>query len=319
MSTEKRPFVTIGVPVYNGEKFIIEALESIKNQTYTNFDCHIVNNASTDKTEELVSEFEKKDSRFALHSYDEFLDMCGNWNRTVQYISEKTKYFKVVQADDVIFPDSLESHISLMEKYPDAGIASAFRMTGARLSGYGLDYFKGNCWNGKEMLLKHLKSEVSVVNSNTQNFFRVEHLKKLTFYPEIFIPEDLHFDNRLAYELFFISDLAFAFKILSLTRRHPESMTISKAKKINTLIHGRENRLNRFKEYFPELERNYSQLRRRYAYFLFINYMMLNKKCIQWHKENLKRKIRFSEYAAGIFWENPFSRLFSLIKRRYFS
>ncbi len=317
MESQNSPLVTIGIPVYNGEKFIIETLESIKNQTYKNFDCHIVNNASTDKTEELVSDFVKNDSRFILHSFEEFLDIANNWNRTVQYISEKTKYFKVVQADDVIFPDSLESHIRLMEKYPNAGIASAYRMTGDRLSGFGLDYFEGNCFNGKEMLLKHLKSEVSVVNSNTQLLFRVEHLKKLSFFPQIFIAEDLHFDNRLAYEMFLISDLAFAFNILSLTRRHSNSITISKAKRINTLIHGRENRLNRFKDCFPELNSYHAKVRRKYAYFLFINYLTMNRKCIQWHKANLKRKMKFSEFVAGIFWENMFARVLFRIKAKY--
>ena len=86
MDTENRPLVTIGVPVYNGEKFIIDALESIKNQTYTNFECHIINNASTDRTIELVQEFEKRDSRFSLYAYNEFVDIAENWNRTVKYI-----------------------------------------------------------------------------------------------------------------------------------------------------------------------------------------------------------------------------------------
>jgi glycosyltransferase involved in cell wall biosynthesis len=317
MNTDE-PLVVIGVPVYNGEKYIIDALESIKIQTYKNFKCHIVNNASTDRTEQLVQEFVTSDPRFKLHSYNEFIDITGNWNRTVQYIDEETKYFKVVQADDVIFPDSLNCHVTLMEKYPGAGLASSYRMIGDRPKGYGLDYFKGNCWNGKEMLLKHLKNEASVIGSNTQNFYRVEHLKKLPFYPEIFLRDDLHFDNRLAYELMLISDLVFSFSITSLTRRQPDSATVTTGKKLNTLIHGRETRLNRFREHFPELNKNYAILRRRYAYFLLINYLMFNKKCIQWHRQNLKRKIKFSEYVAGIFCENIFSRLLFRISKRYF-
>jgi glycosyltransferase involved in cell wall biosynthesis len=130
IKTNNSPLVTIGVPVYNGEKFIIEALESIQKQTYTNFECHIVNNASTDSSEALVSEFVKKDSRFKLHSYSKFVDIGENWNRTVEYISDNTKYFQIVAADDIIFPDYLESSVQLMEKYPGAGIATAFRYGG---------------------------------------------------------------------------------------------------------------------------------------------------------------------------------------------
>jgi glycosyltransferase involved in cell wall biosynthesis len=312
------PLVTIGVPVYNGSKYIIEALESIRKQTYTNFECHIVNNASTDATEDLVSDFIKDDPRFKLHNYD-FIDQGGNWNRTVKYISEKTKYFQIVAADDIIFPDYLESSVQLMEEYPDAGLASAFRMVGNSPSGFGLDYSKGNYWKGQEILLKQLKNEVNVVGSVTQNLFRVAVLKKLTFYPEIYLPEELHFDTRLACEVLFISDFVFSFKITSYTRIHSETVSSTIVNKLYTQIQGRENRLHRFRIYFPELKLNYKIIRRQYAYVLFMSYLMRNKKCIEWHKTKLKRKIKFSEYVSGIFYENIISRSVFFLKRRYFA
>lgn len=317
--TENSPLVTIGVPVYNGEEYIIEALESIREQTYTNFECHIVNNASTDKTKELVSNFVKKDSRFTLHTYAEFMDIATNWNRTVQYIKKETIYFQIVAADDIIYPDAIESYIMLMEKHSGAGIASAYRLYGKSVKGYGLDYFDGNYRDGKEMLLKHLKNEVSITGSVTQNFYKVEYLKKLSFYPEIYIPDNIHFDTRLAYEMLFISDLAFSFKILSLTRIHPDSVTSTIVRKLSTKILARENMLNRFRKSFPELNKHYSIARRRYAYFLVMNYLTLNLKNIRWHKKNLKRKITFSEFIAGVFSENIFSRLVSRINKRYIS
>jgi glycosyltransferase involved in cell wall biosynthesis len=315
---ESRPLVTIGIPVFNGEKFIIDALESIRNQNYINFECHIVNNASSDRTETLVSEFIKKDSRFVLHSFNEFADIDENWNRTVKYISDKTKYFQIVAADDIIFPDYLESSVQLLEEYPGAGIATAFRMVGNTPWGFGLDYTKGNYWNGKEILLKHLKNEVNVVGSVTQNLYRVEILKKLSFYPKIYIPEDLHFDTRLAFEVLLISDLVFSFKITSYTRIHSQTVTSTMTKKLHTQVQGRENRLYRFKQYFPELQKNYIKIRRAYAYMLFINMLTFNKKCIQWHKKKLRRKIRFLEYLTGIIFENKISRLIHLLYTRYF-
>ncbi|MGF1584839.1 MAG: glycosyltransferase family 2 protein [Bacteroidales bacterium] len=316
---DNSPLVTIGIPVYNGGKYIVETLVSIQKQTYTNFECHIVNNASTDATEDLVSDFIKDDPRFTIHSYAEFMDIGTNWNRTVQYIKEETKYFQIVAADDLLYPDALESHIMLMEKYPGAGIASAYRLYGKSVKGYGLDYFEGNYRDGKEMLVKHLKNEISITGSVTQNFYKVEYLKKLSFYPEIYIDDDIHFDTRLAYEVLFISDLVFSFKILSLTRTHPESVTSTVTRKLYTPILGRENRLYRFREHFPELNKHYSIIRRRYAYFLIMNYLTLNIKNIKWHKKNLKRKITFSEFIAGVLWENIFTRSVSRINRRYIS
>jgi hypothetical protein len=181
-------------------------------------------------------------------------------------------------------------------------------MVGNSPSGFGLDYSKGNYWNGKEILLKQLKTEINVVGSVTQNLYRVECLKKLNFYPEIYISEDLHFDTRLAFEVLLIADLAFSFKITSYTRIHSGTVTSTIVKKLYTQIQGRENRLHRFKQYFPELQKNYIKIRRTYAYMLFINMLTLNRKCIRWHRKKLKRKIRFQEYVTGIALENKFSR-----------
>ncbi len=302
----QKPMIVIAIPVYNGEKYIIEVLESIKNQTYDNFECHIVNNASTDKTEELAENFIKEDNRFKLHTHTDFVGLIANWNRTVDYIPDGAKYFKVVQADDYLFPDSLESHVELMEKYPGAGIGSSYRLLGTSAYGFGIDYFKGNCQNGKEVLINHLKGDAEITGSITQLFFRIEHLKKVPSYPEIFIPEDFHVDTRLAYEMFLISDLAFAFKVLNYTRRHDDAATITTVEKVNTYIHAQENSLNRFRTVFPELNKKYVEVRRSYAYFLFKSFLMNNKECMQWHKSNLKRKIKLSEYLAGIFWKNRF-------------
>ncbi len=94
--SDTKPLVAIGIPVYNGEKYIAEVLESISNQTYDNFECHIINNASTDKTGELAEKFIRNDKRFKLHTHTDFVDLVANWNRTVDYIPEGAKYFKVV-------------------------------------------------------------------------------------------------------------------------------------------------------------------------------------------------------------------------------
>ena len=301
---KNKSLVTICIPVYNGEKFILDALGSIAGQSYGNFECHIINNASTDRTSELVREYIKNDERFELHDHKEFVDLVSNWNRTVDYISKEAKYFKVVQADDILLPDSVGTHVDLMEKYPDAGIASSYRIVGNYVYGTGIDFLEGEIHDGKQMLLKHLKDQAEITGSITQLFFRVSTLKKVPGYPEIFNPENFHVDTRLAFEMFLISDLAFAFRVLSYTRRHEQAATITMVELLNTYIQARETNLYRFKEYFPELEDNYSKVRRSYAYFLFKSRLKKNKKSIDWHRKHLKRKITFSEYLSGILREN---------------
>jgi glycosyltransferase involved in cell wall biosynthesis len=303
--------VTIGIPVYNGGRFIVETLQSIKDQSYPHFECHVVNNMSTDNTQELVEAFIKDDNRFFLHNYDSFVDLVSNWNRTVNHISEKSTYFKVVQADDVLMPNSLKSLVELMDRFPNAGIGTSYRMVGTRVVGFGIDYFDGPCQDGKKVLEKHLFDKAEITGSITQLFFRISHLKMLPFFPVIFDPQEYHVDARLAYEMFFISDVVIAFEILNYTRRHDNAETSTTVGKYNTLLHGKESRLRRFMEYYPGLQKKYNQVRRKYAYFLWKSKVRRNKNCVQWHDKFLIRKFSFKESIQGIMLENRIGAKFA--------
>lgn len=307
-----QPLVSIGVPVYNGAEHIIEALESISKQIYLNFECHIINNASKDNTRKLVEEFieNKNDKRFFLHNYDEFADIISNWNRTVTHIVPEAVYFKVVQADDVIFPNAISTMVDLLEQYPSAGIGSAYRMVGTFPYGFGISYFDGFCQHGKDVLRKHLNNKAEITGSITQLIFRISELKKVQGYPQVFNPEEYHIDTRLAYEMFYISDLVFAFEALSFTRRHDGAETTTTVNKFNTLLHGKESRLSRFKPFYPEIEKHYQQTRRKYAYFILKQKLAGNKACIKWHDKFLKRKFTMREYLQGILHESKLSAIF---------
>jgi glycosyltransferase involved in cell wall biosynthesis len=77
-NNDEKANVSIGLPVYNGGKFIRKRLESILSQTYTNFELTISDNASTDSTSEICKEFEKKDDR-------------------IKYIRQKKKYASTLE------------------------------------------------------------------------------------------------------------------------------------------------------------------------------------------------------------------------------
>ena len=75
------PLVSVLTPVYNGEPYLQECIESVLNQSYRNFEYIIVNNCSTDRTLEIASEFAKKDRRIRVHDNQEFLDVIANQDR----------------------------------------------------------------------------------------------------------------------------------------------------------------------------------------------------------------------------------------------
>ncbi len=300
--------VSVGIPVYNGEKYIGEALDSMLNQTYQNWECNVVNNASKDNTENIVKKYAEKDKRFKLHNYSEFLPIVDNWNRTVLHISENAKYYKILQADDWLDSLYLEEMVSVMEKHPTIGLCSSYRIDGTVVNCDGLDINDGQFYNGKEMLLRHVRQEIDITGSATTLLFKVEYLKKLPQYPEINDPKDFHCDTQLAFDMMSISDVGFVFKVLSYTRWHPDAYTSNTCVLFNTFLNGRELRLYKVRNLDPEIEKEYKIHRIKYAFFLYNRWLRGDKKCLKWHKDHERRPLTFGEYLKAFLNYNILSR-----------
>jgi len=323
MTTQKHnpnnidPIVSIGVPVYNGEKFMEECLASIRDQTFISWECVIVNNCSTDKTVEIVKQFTESDGRFKLFDYVDFVPVEQNWNRLYGHVSTKSRYFKVVQADDIIPPESIEDMFGILEQHPDSGTCTSYRINGVNIDGGGLNYFDGPIFSGKELLYRHLKGELDITGTVTTPLFRKASLEKLPTYPNIFDETDYHLDTLLVYEMMNIADIAFIFKVLSLTRWHEDAGTMTTAIKYHTFLCSKENRLYKFKKVFPELEADYKEHRLKYAYLLMKEKMKGNRDCIAWHKKRLLRKFTFSENLVALLLNNGISwRLLAPFRKR---
>ena len=83
------PQITVAMPVYNGEGYVHLAIQSVLDQTYSDFELLIVNNCSTDGTLEVVKAF--SDPRTRLHINSSNLRMVGNWNRSIELATGKLK------------------------------------------------------------------------------------------------------------------------------------------------------------------------------------------------------------------------------------
>jgi glycosyltransferase involved in cell wall biosynthesis len=311
----KSPLVTIGVPVYNGEKYIEECIESIHNQTYDNFECYVINNRSTDNTLALAESVAKKDPRIKVITNPEFVDMTTNFNNTFKQVCDETKYFKAVCADDWLFPESIERMVNLLEKYPSAGICSSYRMDGNEVNCFGLDYKKGNLFNGKEILFNQLRGDADILGSETTVLYRLETLKKISGFPNVYNYSSYHIDSALAYELISISDLCFDFQVLSFTRRHESSYTSKYADRFRTNLNFREKELYKYKTMFPELSARYKKTRAQYGAFLFKAVLKRDKDVIEWHNKWLDkdRRFTFSEYLQCWF-RNTLDKILNKLK-----
>ena len=110
------PLVSIGFPVYNGERYLAEAIESVLGQTYRNFELIICDNGSTDRTEEICRRFAASDARIRYFRNDRNLGASRNFNLTVEHASGK--YFKWVAHDDRIGPEYLALCTAALERDP---------------------------------------------------------------------------------------------------------------------------------------------------------------------------------------------------------
>ncbi|NJN32845.1 MAG: glycosyltransferase family 2 protein [Synechococcales cyanobacterium RM1_1_8] len=111
------PKVTIGIPVYNGENFLREAIESVLNQTYGDFELLLCDNASTDLTAEICQEYVQRDSRVRYHRNPENIGLSRNLNRVFEL--SRGEYFKWAAHDDLIAPNYLSSCLAIMEADPE--------------------------------------------------------------------------------------------------------------------------------------------------------------------------------------------------------
>ncbi len=112
-----KPRVSIGLPVYNGEKYLEEALDSILAQTYKDFELIISDNASDDHTREICLEYAKKDQRIRYHRNEKNLGAAPNHNLVFKLA--RGEYFKWFGYDDKISPDFLSKCVVVLDTHPD--------------------------------------------------------------------------------------------------------------------------------------------------------------------------------------------------------
>jgi len=116
---ENKPLITTIIPTYRRPKLLKRAILSVLNQTYSNFQVCVYDNASGDKTADIVKELAKKDLRvkYYCHSYN-----TGSFNNLDFGLKQiSTPYFSILSDDDILLPNFYEEAIKGFKKYPEAG------------------------------------------------------------------------------------------------------------------------------------------------------------------------------------------------------
>ena len=124
MENEKFPLVSIGLPVFNGEKSLSQALETLLNQDYRNLEIIISDNGSTDRTPAICEEFLQKDARVKYYRSSENLGSNWNFNRVVELSSGK--YFMWAAHDDLRDLTFVRVCIEKLEQFPKAVLCHTY-------------------------------------------------------------------------------------------------------------------------------------------------------------------------------------------------
>jgi glycosyltransferase involved in cell wall biosynthesis len=112
------PRVSIGLPVFNGERFVAEALDSLLAQSFADFEIIISDNASTDATEEICRARAHRDARVHYSRLDANLGAAANFNRV--FDAARGQYFKWAAHDDLIAPTWLARSVEVLDEDPSA-------------------------------------------------------------------------------------------------------------------------------------------------------------------------------------------------------
>lgn len=121
ISARSHPTVSIGIPVYNSEKYLGETLQSLLNQGFKDFEIIISDNGSTDSTPAICRDYAQKDDRVKYYRSD--VNHGPGWNYNRVFDLATGKYFKWHACDDLLTTDYLEKCIEVLETQPDVILA----------------------------------------------------------------------------------------------------------------------------------------------------------------------------------------------------
>jgi glycosyltransferase involved in cell wall biosynthesis len=292
MSNE--PLVSVVTPVYNGEGFLAECIESVLKQTYRNYEYIIVNNCSKDRTLEIALNHAKRDSRIRVHSNSQFVGVIENHNTAFRLISAESKYCKVVSADDWLFPECLSRMVQVAEANPSVGIVGSYQ-----LSGGGTDWrqwrirwtqlpYPSTLVPGREICRLHLLGGPYVFGTPTSILYRSDLIKgQDAFYPN----SSAEADTSACFKYLQHSDFGFVHQVLSYERVHLVRVT-STSQDLNAYLSASISDLlayGRFCLSEVELNAQLQKLVRRYYVFLAVNSLLgRDEEFWRYHRRRLK-------------------------------
>lgn len=221
VSALPKPLVSIITPVYNGESYLRECIESVLSQTYQNWQYTIVNNCSTDRSLQIAQEYARGDARIRVVDETEHLAVIENHNRALEYMEPAAKYCKPLMADDWLYPECVQKMVERAEQDPSVGLVCSYALAEKWVTFVGLPYSSAAI-PGRVVCRMSLLEDLYAFGSPTTMLIRSDLVRKRKpFYNVV----NLHADEESCYDILQESDFSFINQVLAFNRVHEGSLS----------------------------------------------------------------------------------------------
>jgi glycosyltransferase involved in cell wall biosynthesis len=164
------PRLSFGMPVYNGERFVAEALDSLLAQTFQDFEIVIADNASTDRTGEICRSYASRDPRIRYFRNDKNIGAAGNHNLVVE--RSTGEFFMWMAHDDICTSTYVENCLAILEK--DPGIVLCYSKTGD-IEEHGLALHRDNLHRQLSVESDRLDTDSAHAHTRFRDLIRLDH------------------------------------------------------------------------------------------------------------------------------------------------
>ncbi len=220
MSAAAGPLVSVVTPFYNTAAYLRECIESVLAQSFRDFEYLLVNNHSTDGSDQIAAEFAARDPRIRLINNAEFVGQVENYNGALAQISPHSRYVKIVQADDWIFPECLARMVAVADAHPTVALVGSYYIMGDRVMGFGVSPGT-EVIGGRETCRGHMLGRMGFFGTPTTLMYRADLVRRRQ---PLYAVGRMHEDSELCFEVLRDADFGFVHQVLSFMRIDNESI-----------------------------------------------------------------------------------------------
>jgi glycosyltransferase involved in cell wall biosynthesis len=293
------PLVSIVTPVFNGEKYIAECIESVLAQTYNAWVYTIVNNRSTDNTLEIARQYARQDRRICIVTNPLFVGAIENHNIALRHVSPSSRYCKLISADDWMYPECISRLVEFAELDREVGIVQAYvvNLNGVRWPSLPWD---ADTFDGRDIGRLYLLGKIEFAGIPSSLLYRSSLVRSRDPFFPCTTPSA---DAAACLECLQHCKFGVVRQILSFERIHDESIT-TRVAKLNSHLLDRLELLNNYGSMYltpPELKGRSEEMLDQYFGMLASAVFRLERREFwAYHRRRLREDFGYACYGGKL-------------------